>query len=49
MFYKLKEHLYYSKDKLFETPGFWRIASQNKLVLFEKFMHVLYNEEFSDS
>ena len=34
MLYKLKEHFYYTKHKLFETPGFRRITSQNKMQNF---------------
>ena len=34
MLYKLKEHFYYTKHKLFETPGFRRIISQNKMQNF---------------
>ena len=34
MMYKLKEHFYYTKHKLFETPGFRRIISQNKMQNF---------------
>ena len=32
-------HMYYMNDKIFETPGFRRIISQNKLVLIEKYIH----------
>ena len=41
--YKPKEHLYYSKNKLFEAPGISRITSQNKmvLILLETFLHFL--------
>ena len=46
MLYKPKEHLYYTKNKLFETPGFRRIISQNKM---EKFLYFVDNEEFSVS
>ena len=34
MLYKLKEHFYYTKHKLFETPGFRIIISQNKMQNF---------------
>ena len=43
--YKPREYLYYTKNKLFETPGFRRIISQNKLVLLEKFLHFRDNDE----
>ena len=32
-------HMYYTNDKIFETPGFRKIVSQNKLVLIEKYIH----------
>ena len=44
-----KEHLYYTKNKLFETPGFRRIISQNKIALSETFLHFVDNEELGDS
>ena len=31
--------MYYTQDKLFETPGFKRIIQQNKLVLIEKYIN----------
>ena len=44
--YKPKKHFYYTKKNLFETPEF---RSQNKMVLLEKFLHVVNNEELGDS
>ena len=32
-------HMYYSNYKIFETPGFRKIISQNKLVFIEKYIH----------
>ena len=32
-------HMYYSNDKIFETTGFRKIISQNKLILIEKYIH----------
>ena len=32
-------YMYYTQDKLFETPGFKKILTQNKLVLIEKYIH----------
>ena len=49
MLYKPKEHLYYTKNNLFGTPGFRRIISQNKMVLLENFLHFNDNEELGDS
>ena len=46
---KPKEHLYYIKNKIFETPGFRRIISHDKMVLLEKFLHFDDNEELGDS
>ena len=43
-----KEHLYYTKKKLSETPGFRRIISQNKIVLTETFLQFVDNEELGD-
>ena len=37
MLYKPKEHLHYTKNKLFESPGFRRIISQNKMALLQIF------------
>ena len=34
-------YMYYTQDKLFETPGFKKILTQNKLVLIEKYIHFL--------
>ena len=31
--------MYHTQDKLFETPGFKKVLSQNKLVLIEKYIH----------
>ena len=31
--------MYHTQDKLFETPGFKKILTQNKLVLIEKYIH----------
>ena len=47
--YKPREHLYYTKNKLFQTPGFRRILSQNKLVLLEKFLHFCNNQELPEN
>ena len=44
--YKPKKHFYYTKKNLFETPEF---RSQNKMVLLEKFLHFVNNEEPGDS
>ena len=32
-------HTYYKNEKIFETPGFRKTISQNKLVLIEKYIH----------
>ena len=32
-------HTYYTNEKIFETPSFRKIISQNKLVLIEKYIH----------
>ena len=44
--YKPKKHFYYTKKNLFETPEF---RSQNKMVLLEKFLPFVNNEELGDS
>ena len=49
MLYKPKEHLYYTKNNLFDNPGFRRILSQNKMVLLKIFLHFVDNEELGDS
>ena len=48
MLYKPKKHLYYNKNNLFEIPVFRWIISQNKMVLLEKFLHFVDNEELGD-
>ena len=49
MLYKPNEHIYHCKNKLFEAPGFQRIISQNELVLLERFLHFVGDEELGDS
>ena len=42
-------HMYYTNDKIFETPGFRKIISQNKLVLIEKYIHFVDISELGES
>ena len=49
MLNKPKDHLYYTKSKRFETPGFRRIISQIKMVLLEKLLHFVDNKELGNS
>ena len=49
LLYKPKENFYYTKNKLFETLGFRRIMSQNKLILLEKFLHFVDNQALGES
>ena len=32
-------HMFYTKNKLFETPGFKKVLPQDRLVLLEKYIH----------
>lgn len=48
MLYKPNEHIYHCKSKLFEAPVFQHI-SQNELVLLERFLHFVGDEELGDS
>ena len=41
-------HMYYTNDKIFETPGFRRIIPQNKLVLIKKYMHFVDISELGE-
>ncbi|XP_065658117.1 piggyBac transposable element-derived protein 4-like [Hydra vulgaris] len=45
---KPKLRMYYTKSKLFETPGFKSILSQNKLLLLERFLHFVDISSFVD-
>ena len=49
MLCKPKEHVYHCKNKLFAAPGFRLIISQNELVLLEKFLHFVDDEELGYS
>ena len=42
-------HMYYTNDKIFETSGFRKIISQNKLVLIEKYIHLVDISELGES
>ena len=41
-------HMYYMNDKIFETPNFRKIISQNKLVLIKKYIHFVDISEFGE-
>ena len=47
--HKSVAYMYYSQEKLFETPGFKRIMSQNKLVLIEKYIHFVDISELGNT
>ena len=42
-------HMYYTTDKIFETPRFRKIISQNRLVLVEKYIHFVDISELGES
>ena len=42
-------HMYYTNDKIFETPVFRKIISQNRLVLIEKYIHFVDRSELRES
>ena len=42
-------HMYYTNDKISETPGFRKIISQCKLVLTEKYIHFVDISELGES
>ena len=41
--------MYDTNDKIFETPGFRKIISQNRLVLIEKYIHFVDISELGES
>ena len=41
--------MYRTNDKIFETPGFRKTISQNKLVLIEKYIHLFDISELGES
>ena len=41
-------HMYYSNDKIFETPSFRKIISQNKLEFIEKYIHLVDISELGE-
>ena len=42
-------YVYYTNNKIFETPGFRKIISQNKLVFIEKYIHFIVISELGES
>ena len=42
-------HMYYTNDKIFETRGFRKIISQNKLILIEEYIHFVDLSELGES
>ena len=42
-------YVYYTNNKIFETPGFRKIISQNKLVFIEKYIHFIDISELGES
>ena len=42
-------HMFYTNDKMFETPGFKKIIPQNELVLIEKYIHFVDTSELGES
>ena len=42
-------YMYYTQDRLFETPGFKRILPEKRLVLIEKYVHFVDIAELGDT
>ncbi|XP_065673943.1 piggyBac transposable element-derived protein 4-like [Hydra vulgaris] len=49
LLHKPRNDWYYSKNLLITTPGFRRLMSQNKLLLIEKYLHFVDNQELEES
>ena len=49
LLHKPRNDWYYSKNLLITTPGFRRLMSQNKLLLIEKYLHFVDNQELEEN